>query len=381
VKRISGNIVTPQGVIEEGFVDFEGERILAVGKEADFPSFSGELHRFPGQVVFPGLIDLHLHGWQGYDVTEHQSQGVRALSKLLPSLGVTGFLPTTLTTSWENLLHLLREVAEVKAPAKGARILGLHLEGPYLSPHRAGAHELRFLRLPTPKEIRFLLSYGGGCIKRLTIAPELEGALESIAYLAHQGVLVSLGHSKASYREAQEAFLRGARLVTHLFNGMDPLHHRQPNLLAFALDEREIYAEIIADTVHVREEILRIALSCKGLHHLFPVSDAIKVGGLPDGVYPYSPEPVVLAEGKVVLAKSRMLAGSVCPLSQVLFHLRETTSLSLQELAWMGSTIPAKLLGIDQHLGSIAVGKIADFVIFDSSFRVQGVFISGERVR
>ncbi|MCX7667853.1 MAG: amidohydrolase family protein, partial [Atribacterota bacterium] len=252
--------------------------------------------------------------------------------------------------------------------------------GPYLSLERRGAHDPRHLRIPRKEEVASVLDRGGKTIKRITIAPELEGAMETIEYCVSREILVSLGHSTASYHTTQEAFQRGAQLVTHLFNGMDPLHHRKPNLLAFALENEEIYAEIIADTVHVSPEILRLTFKCKTPEKLLPVSDAIKVAGLPDGVYPYQPEEVRLQGGKAELTKSQSLAGSVCLLNQALRHLHQHVGLSLPQLATVGSFLPAKLLGYDNILGSIEKGKQADLVVFDGAFAVQATFIEGEKV-
>lgn len=377
---LRGNIVTREKILEDGLVTINNGLIEDVLPGQERPEGQIPILSFAGYLIFPGLIDLHIHGLSGFDVTEHGAQGIYTLSERLPAFGVTGFLPTTLTTSWERVLALLDEAQTVSVPPCGARFLGLHLEGPYLSLERRGAHNPHFLRIPQKEEIASLLGRGAGIIKRITIAPELEGAMDAIEYCTHRGILVSLGHSTASYRTTQEAFQRGAKLVTHLFNGMDPLHHRKPNLLAFALESEAMYTEIIADTVHVSPEIVRLALRCKTPEKLFPVSDAIKVAGLPDGVYPYDPEEVILQHGKAELAKSKSLAGSVCPLNQALHHLHQHAGLSLPHLATMGSFLPAKLLGFDHILGSIEKGKRADLVVFDQTFTVRATFIQGENV-
>lgn len=378
---LQGNIVTKEKILEDGLVIISDGLIEGILSCQERPESQIPILSLAGYFIFPGLIDLHIHGLSGFDVTEHGAQGICTLSERLPAFGVTGFLPTTLTTSWERVLALLEEAQTVSVPpCGGARFLGLHLEGPYLSLERRGAHNFRFLRIPKKEEAVSLLGHGAGIIKRITIAPELEGAMEAIEYCAHQGILVSLGHSTASYHITQEAFQRGAKLVTHLFNGMDPLHHRKPNLLSFALENEEIYTEIIADTVHVSPEIVRLALRCKTPEKLFPVSDAIKVAGLPDGVYPYEPEEVILQHGKAELAKSKSLAGSVCLLNQALRHLHQHAGLSLPHLASMGSFLPAKLLGLNHILGSIEKGKRADLVVFDQTFTTQTTFIEGEKV-
>ncbi|MEN3189093.1 MAG: N-acetylglucosamine-6-phosphate deacetylase, partial [Atribacterota bacterium] len=377
---LRGNIVAKEKILENGLVKVQNGLIKVLFSEKESQDCQTPTLSFTGCFIFPGLIDLHIHGLLGFDVTEHGVRGAQRLSDHLPTFGVTGFLPTTLTTSWERLLALLNEFKTFLPPSHGAQIFGLHLEGPYLSLERRGAHDPNYLRTPRKEEIASLLNCGEGTIKRITIAPELEGAMETIEYCTNQGILVSLGHSTASYWTTQEAFQRGAKLITHLFNGMDPLYHRKPNLLAFALEKEEIYTEIIADTIHVSPEILQLALRCKTHHKLLPVSNAIKVAEPPDGVYPYQPEDVMLIQGTAILAKSQSLAGSTRPLNQALYHLHRYTGLSFSHLATMGSLLPATLLGYDHLLGSIEKGKQADLVVFDAMLTSQATFIKGEKV-
>lgn len=375
---IKGKIVTPQEVIP-GLVIVRENRIDDVlfypgGEDLEV------VYDFENNFIFPGLVDLHLHGLQGEDVTEGGVKSIQKISTLLPSSGVTSFLPTTLTT---DLAILFKIVEEAKAwggtPSSGARMLGLHLEGPYLSSGRRGAHSSTYLREPHQEEIKSLLQKGEGVIKRITLAPELPGALEAIEYLAQHNILVSLGHSEADYETSRQAWKKGAKMVTHLFNGMDPLHHRQPNLLAFALGNDEIYAEIIADKIHVRPEIMKIALKCKAPDHLCIVSDALKVTNLPEGVYELSGQKVEVREGMAYLL-SGTLAGSTFLLNQMLYNLKELFSIPLPQLAKMGSFIPARLVGKEKELGSIEKGKIADIVVFDDHFQVEATFINGVKV-
>jgi N-acetylglucosamine-6-phosphate deacetylase len=339
------------------------------------------VYDFKDSFIFPGLVDLHLHGLQGEDVTEGGVKSIQKISALLPSFGVTSFLPTTLTADLATLFKIIEETkSEIMASREGARVLGLHLEGPYLSLGRRGAHDPTYLRKPHEEEIKSLIQKGEGVIKRITIAPELPGALEAIEYLAQNGILISLGHSEADYETSKRAWERGAKMVTHLFNGMDPLHHRQPNLLAFALGNDEIYAEIIADKIHVKPEVIKIALKCKAPDHLCIVSDALKVSNLPEGVYELSGQKVEVREGMAYLP-SGTLAGSTFLLPQMLYNLRELFSISLPELAKMASFIPAQLVGKEKELGSIEKGKIADIVVFDNHFQVEAVFINGVMTR
>ncbi len=376
---IKGKVVTPREVIP-GMVVVRESRI-----EGIFPHPGNEdlevVYDFKDSFIFPGLVDLHLHGLQGEDVTEGGVKSIQKISALLPSFGVTSFLPTTLTADLATLFKIIEETkSETMASREGARVLGLHLEGPYLSLGRRGAHDPTYLRKPHEEEIKSLIQKGEGVIKRITIAPELPGALEAIEYLAQNGILISLGHSEADYETSKRAWERGAKMVTHLFNGMDPLHHRQPNLLAFALGNDEIYAEIIADKIHVKPEVIKIALKCKAPDHLCIVSDALKVSNLPEGVYELSGQKVEVREGMAYLP-SGTLAGSTFLLPQMLYNLRELFSISSPELAKMASFIPAQLVGKEKELGSIEKGKIADIVVFDNHFQVEAVFINGVMTR
>ncbi|MBC7218005.1 MAG: amidohydrolase family protein, partial [Candidatus Caldatribacterium sp.] len=235
-----------------------------------------------------------------------------------------------------------------------------------------------FVRLPDVREMEEFLEAGNGLIKRVTIAPEIEGALELIGYLASLGVLVSLGHSEADYATSLRAYLLGARLVTHVFNGMEPLHHRKPNLLAFALGFEGIWVEVIADGVHIAPEILQILLGCKA-HRTIVVSDAVRATGMEDGVYELGGEAIKVERGIARVLSSGNLAGSTVSLRGALLNLLRAFGFSLPYLASLGSLYPAELLGIDDTLGSLERGKKADIVVFDEAFNVKGVFLNGER--
>ncbi|MDI3542735.1 MAG: N-acetylglucosamine-6-phosphate deacetylase [Candidatus Atribacteria bacterium] len=376
---IKGHIVTPLGVTPGLVVVRENhiEDVLPYSENEDLEV----VYDFKDNFIFPGLVDLHLHGLQGEDVTEGGVNSIQKISTLLPSFGVTSFLPTTLTTDLTALFKIMEETkSRIITSPPGARVLGLHLEGPYLSLGRKGAHDPTYLRKPHQEEIKHLFQKGEGVIKRITIAPELPEALETIEYLAHQNILVSLGHSEADYETSRKAGEKGAKMVTHLFNGMDPLHHRQPNLLAFALGDDEIYAEIIADKIHVKPEIMKIALKCKAPDRLCIVSDALKVTNLPEGIYDLSGQKVEVKGGMAYLP-SGTLAGSTFLLHQMLYNLKELFSIPLPQLAKMGSFIPAQLVGKEKELGSIEKGKIADIVVFDDCFQVKATFIGGVKVR
>ena len=380
---IRGQIVTPYGVLQGGALLVKDQRIQEVIVSDDaslFVSTHGQglsFRDFGNCYVFPGFVDLHVHGALGFDFMDGDEEKTLKITDFLLREGVTRFLATTLTESREKIVAAIEAIAQ--AAKRSPSILGIHLEGPYLSYGRRGAHNARFLRRPDLEEIEEFMKVGNGLVKRVTIAPELEGSMETIAYLSSQGILVSLGHSEADYATSFRAFLQGARLITHVFNGMDPLHHRVPNLLSFALGFEGVFVELIADGVHVVPEVMKVVLACKA-DRVVAVSDMIRVAGVEEGIYEMGGEAVEVKNGIARLVSSGNLAGSTTTLRHALFYLKSIFGLSLPKLAWMGSLLPAKLLGVDRVLGSLEKGKIADIVVLDEAFNVRAVFIGGEQV-
>ena len=380
---IRGQIVAPYGVLQGGALLVKDQRIQEVIVPDDvslFVSTRGQglsLRDFGNCYVFPGFIDLHVHGALGFDFMDGDEEKTLKITDFLLREGVTRFLATTLTESREKIVAAIEAIAQ--AAKRSPSILGIHLEGPYLSYGRRGAHNARFLRRPDLEEIEEFMKVGNGLVKRVTIAPELEGSMEAIAYLSSQGILVSLGHSEADYATSFRAFLQGARLITHIFNGMDPLHHRVPNLLSFALGFEGVFVELIADGVHVVPEVMRVVLACKA-DRVVAVSDMVRVAGVEEGVYEMGGEAVEVKDGIARLVSSGNLAGSTTTLRRAMFSLKTIFGLPLPKLAWMGSLLPAKLLGVDRVLGSLEKGKIADIVVLDEAFNVRAVFIGGEQV-
>jgi len=377
---ITGDIVTPYRVIPQGTLFLQEDRIGRVcGPDETVPA--GERHSFPGSFLFPGLIDLHIHGVLGEDSTDGRAEGLEIIRSFLLTCGVTTFLPTTMTERREAILNAFRTLREVLGKqTKGSRMPGLHLEGPYLSMNRRGAHNPRYLRKPDRKEIDDFCETGEGLFARMTIAPELPGALELIDVLTRRGVMVSLGHTEADYQTARKAFYCGARLVTHVFNAMDPLHHRQANFLSFALGFPEIAVELIADGVHVTPEVMRLVLQLKNQDNLVLVSDAVRAAGLGDGDYTLGGQDMKVSGGIARIPFTDSLAGSTTPLNQMLRGIRDVFELSLSTLARMGSLVPARLLGIDDCYGSLERGKLADIAVFDRDFHCKAVFLGGEPV-
>ena len=378
---ISGIIVTPSMLIENSTLVMEGNRIVGIVKpEEPLPKLEAR-YDFPGQYLYPGLIDLHLHGVLGEDTTDGTENGLMRIAQYCATCGVTGFLATTVSEGRTRLRKAIEAVSKLdRDQSRGATILGVHLEGPYLSEGRRGAHNIRNLRSPDLSEMEGFMEISPGLIKRVTLAPELPNSLELIEYLSKRGVCVSLGHSQADQNTCYQAFRKGARLVTHLFNGMDPLHQRNPNLLSFALGCDDIAVEIITDMIHIRPEIITIILKCKDENHLIAVSDAVRPTGFSDGEYEFGGEQMIVREGIARMKSTMSLAGSTSPLNRCLSNLRSHFQLSHHRLAKIGSLIPAGLIGMDDRRGSLEINKIADIAVFDDQFNCLATFVSGKKI-
>ncbi len=350
----NAQLVTPTRVVR-GAVGIREGRLVAIRTGA--PRGDRRLN-VRGQFVAPGFIDLHI--WGDPAVVAHDV--VRG--------GTTGFLATLGPEPPELLVN---DVVRVQAPAAqpGARCLGLHLEGPFLNPFRAGALASRWLRSPTSRELRQLVHHADGHLTLLTIAPELPKGLEAIRWCARHGVTVSLGHSDADATVTQRAVTAGATAVTHVFNGMRPLHHRDPGLLGEVLTDDRLAAMVILDGVHVDPIAFQMLLRCKGVRGIILVTDSIKH---------HHRRLQASAKRGAYYTKAGMLAGSRLSLIQAVRNATVFGKVPLPEAVRMASLNPAKLIGRADQLGSLEDGKQADVVVFDKRFRVSMTLVAGEIV-
>ncbi|SDF04463.1 N-acetylglucosamine 6-phosphate deacetylase [Thermus arciformis] len=351
---LEGTILTPEG-LRRGRVRF-AERILAV-EEAPVE----------GSYVLPGFLDLHVHGGLGRDFMEGKEAALEAARFHLRH-GTTGLLATTVTAPPEDLRRALRGIAEAMGACEA--LLGVHLEGPFISPKRLGAQP-PFPQNPDPALMEDLLALAP--VRVVTLAPELPGALELVRLLAGRGVRVQMGHTAAGYLEALAALEAGAVGFTHLYNAMTPLHHREPGVVGLAL-ERGLWAELIPDGLHVHPAALRLAL--KSIPGLYFVTDAVAAAGMPEGVYPLGAHRVEKRGLGVWLGES--LAGSTLTMDEALRRL-VGFGLPLEEAARRLSAYPARYLGLEDR-GEIAPGKRADLVVLDEDLRVEAVYLGGKRV-
>ncbi len=368
----AGRVITPRGDLTPGVVAIAGERIAAVrrgkARRADLSA--------PEGILAPGLIDLQINGAAGVDfLSVGEGTRLEGVCRHLLSTGVTSFLPTLITARPPRLRAALAWWRRVAEELRAPRVLGVHLEGPYLHPAFRGAHDPRLLRQPDD-DLVSLLDEVPGLVRMVTLAPELPGADRLVEALRRRGCVVSAGHSAASYEQAMRAFGSGIQAVTHLFNAMRGLHHREPGLAAAALDHPGVTAGLIADLVHVHPAMVRMAVRLKGWRHVALVTDAIAAAGR-------RVRTALLAGRRVRITDAPRLpdgtlAGSVLALDQAVRNL-VAMGVPLRQAVLMASAVPARVLR-RRDLGRIAPGARADLVLFDRALRVVAVFVGGRRV-
>ena len=377
---IAGRVMTPDRVILDGVVLVEGTRIMDVGSRAavQFSRDEFEVLDHSRHLLSPGFIDVHIHGAMGRDVMEGTTEALEAISRFLAAHGTTSFLATTVTASPIATLQAVEALGrQVDRPLPGARLLGLHLEGPFINPEKRGAHSARHIRPPSTLILEQLLARSGHRVKLITLAPEVEGSLELIRFARSRGVVVSLGHSNATLEETMAAVDLGAGNATHLFNAMRSFSHRDPGILGAVLTTPRIRAELIADGVHVSPAAVDLCLRCKGAGRILLISDAVSATGMPEGQYRLADMEITLSEG-VCRTPDGTLAGSILTQDQALRNMVRWCGLPVHTVLGMLTRNPAQSLGIASGKGTLAPGHDADMVLLDQDLRVHTTIVQGE---
>jgi N-acetylglucosamine-6-phosphate deacetylase len=361
------------GVFEPGYVSVRDGVIAEVGEGP--PPGSPDLMLDSG-VLVPGLVDLQVNGYYGVDLADCDPDGWALVARRLPETGTTAFLPTFITAPVPTLATELRSAAKkAEAVTTGARVLGVHLEGPFLSPARAGAHRRDWIVPPSPAAVSELLEAGRGLLRLMTLAPEADGALAAIGTLTAAGVLVSVGHSDATAAEVAAGAAAGARMVTHLFNAQRGLHHREPGVVGQALTDKRLTSGLIVDLSHVSAAACAIAFAAAP-GRICLVTDAAACAGMPPGRYLLGGQPVDLPPGGAPVRPGGTLAGSALRMDRAVSNA-VAVGLGLPEAVAAASRIPADLIG-RPDLGRLAAGAAADLTWLGDDLRAQAVWVAGE---
>lgn len=338
------------------------------------PSWDGN-----GYIALPGFVDLHVHGAMGTDTMDASPHGLVKMGRFLASHGVTAFCPTTMTAPHEDIVKAVKAVASVSHSkpqiAEGPRILGVHIEGPYISPQFPGAQPGKFIRPPNLAEFHELLT--SGPLSLLTLAPEAQAARELIEAAQQAGVVSVMGHTNASYETCMSAVTWGVSQATHTYNAMSGLHHRQPGTLGAVLSCDQIDAQLIADMIHVHPAAMKILARCKGVERTILITDAMQATGLGDGEYTLGGQQVTVHAGECRLADGT-LAGSILTMDNALKNFMTATELSLSEAWPTSSQNAARSLGLDGRMGAIQPGYLADLVLLDDALDVVATVVGGQ---
>jgi len=376
-----GRAITPTAEIAAAGILIRDGVIEAIGpREAlTLPPGAAEISA-TDKTAIPGFVDVHIHGAGGHDVMEATPEAMRAVSRTVATHGTTSMVATTVTASSAEILQSVAGIANYICGqrddgAARAEVLGIHFEGPFLSPVRRGVHPAEWLRLPSADLLEQFLQAADGKTLILTIAPELLGAIPCIDAARKAGVVVALGHTDATYEQARAAMAHGAQHAVHVYNAMRPFSHRDSGVIGAVLTSSKVTAELIADGVHVDEAAMRLLLQAKGAGHVILVSDGISATGMPDGNYMLGKFEVTVSGG-VCRNSEGKLAGSTLTLDRALRNIVRLGA-SLGDAVRMLTLNPATLLGTEFKKGALRAGADADIVLLDEALQIGGVWTRG----
>jgi N-acetylglucosamine-6-phosphate deacetylase len=385
---INARLIRRDGVLQHGYLQEENGRIVSLGDMLHCPPLSGETVDCRGLYLSPGFIDLHTHGAGGFDFMDGRTEDILGAARAHMAHGTTALMPTTLTSSDEDLFGTIdayRQAAQVKTNMP--RLLGLHLEGPYFSPTEKGAQDSRYLRNPTPEHYEHILEYADGAIGRWSVAPELPGALEMADRLSGTGILLSAAHTGATLAQMEQAFAHGITHLTHFYSGMSSIVRingmRTLGVVESGYLLDGLTLEIIADGMHLPPELLRLILRCKNHDQISLCTDSMRGAGMPDGKSLLGSrkdgQEVFVENGVAYMPDHSCFAGSVATTDRLVRVMVYKAGLAVWEAVKMMSLNPARFIGRDGELGSLDVGKQADLVLFDDDILVQSVYVAGTK--
>ena len=357
-------------------VGIENGRIAYIGNEENIePIFETD------GIVVPGFIDEHIHGAGGADAMDGTVEALQTISEFLAREGTTGFLATTMTQSPENITNALKAVKKVreKGEYKGAEVLGVHLEGPFISPKHVGAQPLEYVATPDAELFDKYNEASGNSIKIVTLAPEVEGGLGLVKHLSNIGVVASVGHTGGKYADVVNAVAAGATNVTHTYNAQTGLHHREAGVVGAAMLLDELNCEMICDTIHVSVPAIKLVIKNKPHDKYTLITDAMRAKGMPDGKSELGGQEVFVNNGEARLADGT-LAGSVLKMNVAVKNLVEKAGVPFTDAIDFATYNPAKNIGVLNERGTIEVGKRADLTVLNSDFEVLYTLVNGKIV-
>lgn len=377
----SGRILTPFEVIQSGVVVVRNGRIAFVGKENEAThSANASVLDASDKILSPGFIDTQIVGARGFDASSGSLEAIRGVARFCSETGTTSLLVAVGTSPFEKLLQGIRGVRDaVQKVTDSAEILGIHLEGPYISPIKKGAHDPKYIRPPAISELNVIMRESANNLILATVAPEVEGAVSFIKELKRRGVIVSIGHSNATYEETLTGMRAGISHATHVFNGMREFHHREPGVLGAILTREDMTASLIADGIHVHPAAMKMLVKAKGVDRIVLITDAI-VAGLQDGTYRFAGLDLVLKNGVCKLKSGLSLAGSSLAMNVAVRNMIELVGVPMQDAVRMATINPAKVIGVDKRKGSIEIGKDADIIVIDEKINVYATLVKGKVV-
>lgn len=383
---IHANLVTPDRIWRDASVVVEDGKIAAIGPGAEGEAFEGQVIDAKGQYLSPGFIDIHSHGGGGCDFMDGTEEAFITACTTHAQYGTTAILPTTLAGADEELRHTFQVFANArKRIYPGAKMLGLHLEGPYFSWEYRGAQDERYLKNPTPEDYTRIYEWSQGSIVRWSAAPELPGAEEFGRFLRENGILGSIAHTAATYDDVLKAYENGFYMITHLYSGMSTIVRekgfRIPGVVESAYLIDGLKAELIADGCHLPPALLRLAYKGKGTENLVLVTDSMRGAGMEEGPSILGSlkngQPAIIRDGVAYLPDFSAFAGSVCTADRLVRTMYKEVGIPLCEVIQMMTRNPARAIGVDAHKGCLAVGMDADIVLFDEDIRVHLTMVEG----
>ena len=386
---VRAKLIMPDRILENGFLKEHNGKIVSVGSMTELGEVSGEVYDCSARFLSPGFVDIHCHGGGGHDFMDGSVEDILCSARSHAAHGTTAILPTTLTSSDEDLFITIDNFKQARTSKKNMPdLLGLHLEGPYFNIAQKGAQDAQYLLNPNPSHYMKILEFAEGTIKRWSLAPELPGALQMADALADKGILLSAGHTDATYADMKEAFLHGITHMTHLYSGMSTITRQEGFRVLGAVESSYLIdgltVELIADGMHLPPELLQLVLKCKNHDEICLCTDSMRgacmaegpsiLGSLKNG------QQVIIEDGIAKMPDRKSFAGSIATTDRLVRVMVKDVGIPVWEAVRMMSLNPARFVGFDGSKSSLQEGKDADLVIFDDDIQVSAVFVGGSEI-